>query len=83
MALQHIFKLCISINFIQKDEFEDYLECVQGALSKLFLICCSGNHGLFEGLQRQAQGECTGYRCMCITSEDKLTTHYYDITVLY
>ena len=52
MALQHKSKLQVYREFKREIGFEEYLECVKEAPSRLFLKFYSGTHGLFEELGR-------------------------------
>ena len=54
MALQHKSKLRVYRELKREVGFEDYLEYVKGAPSRLFFKFRSGTHGLFEELGRHA-----------------------------
>ena len=52
MALQHKSKLQLYRELKREIGFEEYLEYVKEALSRLFFKFRSGTHGLFEELGR-------------------------------
>ena len=56
IALQHKSKLRVHKELKSEILFEEYLEYVEGATSRLFLKFRSGTHGLFEELGRHDKG---------------------------
>ena len=60
MTLQYKSKLRVYRELKQEIGFEEYLEYVKGAPSRLFLKFRSGTHGLFEELGRYEKGWVTG-----------------------
>ena len=64
MTLQHKPKFPVYKDLKRKIGFEDYLEYVNRAPSRLFLKFHSGTHGLFEELGRHDKG--VGHRSVVI-----------------
>ena len=56
MALKHKSKLQVYRKLKLKIVFEEYLEHVKKAPSRLFLMFCLGTHGLFEFLGSHSKG---------------------------
>ena len=55
MPLQHKSKLHVYKELKGEVGFEEYLKHVKGPSSRLLFKFCSGTHGLFEELGRQAR----------------------------